>query len=85
MSVFFNRNLYQALQILGTGISIYAIVKWLREPDFKDKFKRDKAEDGLTYFWNKLAIRIWSGMFFAFMFINTLTYLVLGLFKVLSD
>lgn len=74
-AVFIVRPL-QFLQLIGMLISSYAIIRWLKSPNFSEKFKMEKNEDGLTYFWNKLAIRLWSGMFFLFMLISTMMYLL---------
>jgi len=76
ISVFFDFGLFEFLKIIGTLISIYAIVQWLRTSGLADKFKREKDEGGLTYLWNKVVIRLWSGMLFTFMFFSTLTYLL---------
>jgi len=75
ISVFFGLGLFESLKPIGTAISIYAIIQWFRASGLGDKFKREKDEDGLTYFWKKVVIRLWSGMLFTFMFFGTLTYL----------
>ncbi len=74
--VFFELGLFEILKPIGTLISTYAIVQWLRTSGLGDKFKKEKEDDGLTYFWNKVVIRLWSGMLFSFMFFSTLTYLL---------
>lgn len=71
---FFRFGLLEFLKPTGTLISIYAIVTWLRASRLEDKFKSEKGEDGLTYFWNKVAIRLWSGILFTFMLFSSLTY-----------
>jgi hypothetical protein len=74
--VFFGFGVLEFLKPIGTMISIYAIVRWLMTSGLADKFKREKGEDGLTYFWNKIAIRLWSGMLFATMLFSSLIYLL---------
>ena len=64
------------LQIVGSLIALGSIVLWFMTPNFSEKFKREKGEDALTYFWNKIVIRLWSGMFLMFMWGSTLTYLL---------
>ena len=76
VSAFFDFGLLEFLNPIGTLISIYALIQWFRSSGLGNKFTREKGEDGLTYFWNKIVIRLWSGMFFAFMFLSTLTYLL---------
>ncbi|AKQ47188.1 hypothetical protein TH63_18565 [Rufibacter radiotolerans] len=73
-SVFFGLGILEFLQIIGTAISILAIKRWLRAPEFKAKFRKENNEDGLTYFWNKIVMRLWSAMFFSFMLFSTLSY-----------
>ena len=75
-SVFFDFEILEFLKPVGTMIAIYAVIQWLRSSRPGDKFRREKGEDGLTYFWNKVAIRLWSGMFFAIMLFSSLTYLL---------
>ena len=75
-SIFFNLKFFEFLQIVGTMIAVYSIVLWLMSPNFREKFKQEKGEDGLTYFWNKIAIRLWSGMFLIFMLGSTWNYLL---------
>ena len=76
ISVFFDFGLFEFLKPLGTLISIYAIIQWLMTSGLGEKLKREKDEDALTYFWNKVVIRLWSGMLFSFMLFGTLTYLL---------
>ena len=76
ISAFSDFGLFELLKPVGTLISIYAIIQWLRTSRLADKFKREKGEDGLTYFWNKVAIRLWSGMLFTVMLFSSLMYLL---------
>lgn len=73
-SIFIYHGYFQFLEPFGALISSYAIIKWLRNPGFREKFKRAEGEDGLTYFWNKLVIKLWVGILFLFMFFNSLFY-----------
>lgn len=72
--MFISYGLFQFLEPIGTLISSIAIIKWLRKPGLREKFQRDEGEDGLTYFWNKLAIKLWSFILFLYMFFNSLFY-----------
>lgn len=81
ISVFFDFGLFEFLKPIGTLISIYAIIQSLRVSGLGDKFKREKDEDELTYFWNKVVIQLWSGMLFIFMFLSSLTYLLQVIFN----
>jgi hypothetical protein len=40
------------------------------------KFTKGKNEDELSFFWNKIAIRLWSGIIFIIMFFVTWIYLL---------
>ncbi len=80
-SIFFHLKSLEFVKVIGTAISIFAVIKWLRSKDLASKFKREKNEDDLTYFWNKLAVRIWNGIFFAFMFFSTAMYLLVIIFS----
>lgn len=80
-SIFANLGFLGFLQLIGTAISGVSVVLWLMSPNFREKFKRGEREDALTYFWNKIAIRLWSGMFLIFMLGNTLTYF----FRMIGD
>jgi hypothetical protein len=75
-SIFLNLKFLEFLQVVGLIISVVSIVLWFMSADFKEKFRAEKGEDGLTYFWNKIAIRLWSGILFMFMLTSTLTYLL---------
>lgn len=76
ISEFFDLGMFRFLELIGTWISTYAIIKWLGNSKLKDKFHRENGEDVLTYFWNKIVIRLWGSMFFLFMFFSTLAYLL---------
>ena len=76
ISILFNLTFLEFLKIIGTLISSFALVQWLREADIAGKFKKEKNEDELTFFWNKIAIRVWSGMIFTIMFFITWIYLL---------
>ena len=79
--IFFHLKSFEFVKVIGTAVSIYAVIQWLRTKDLADKFKKEKNEDGLTYFWNKIAIRLWSGIFFAMMLSTTATYLLMAIFN----
>jgi hypothetical protein len=78
---FFHLKSLEFVKVIGTAVSIYAAIQWLRSKDLANKFKKEKNEDDLTYFWNKLAIRIWSGIFFVIMLFSTATYLLVAIFN----
>lgn len=79
--IFFHLKSLEFVKVIGTAISIYGVIQWLRTKGLADKFKKEKNEDGLTYFWNKLVIRLWSGIFFAMMLLSTATYLLVAIFN----
>jgi len=79
--IFFHLKSLEFVKVIGTAVSIYAVIQWLGTKDLVNKFKNEKNEDGLTYFWNKIAIRLWSGIFFAIMLLSTATYLLVAIFN----
>jgi len=64
------------LKVIGTLISSFALFQWLRASDMMVKFTKSKNEDELSFFWNKIAIRLWSGIIFIIMFFVTCIYLL---------
>ena len=78
-SIFFHLQSLEFVKVIGTAISIYAVIQWLKSKDLADKFKKEKNEDSLTYFWNKIAIRLWSGIFFTIMIFSSATYLLVSI------
>jgi hypothetical protein len=40
------------------------------------KFRKEKNEDELSFFWNKIAIRLWSGIIFIIMSFITWIYVL---------
>jgi hypothetical protein len=75
-SLLFNLNFLEFLKVVGTLISSLALVQWLRVEDIAAKFRKDEHENQLSFFWNKIAIRIWSGIIFTIMFFITWIYLL---------
>jgi hypothetical protein len=69
-------NFLEFLKVIGTLVSSFALVQWLRAANMARKFKKEENEDELTFFWNKIAIRIWSGIIFTIMFFITWIYLL---------
>ena len=61
-STFLGLKFLEFLQLVGTTISVVSVIFWLRATTFKEIFRRDPRQDTLTYFWNKIAVRLWSGM-----------------------
>lgn len=76
VSFLFNLNFLEFLKVVGTLISSFALFQWLRAADIAGKFRKEKSENELTFFWNKIAIRIWSGIIFTIMFFVTWIYLL---------
>jgi len=76
VSILFNLNFLEFLKVIGTLVSSFALVQWLRAANMARKFKKEENEDELTFFWNKIAIRIWSGIIFTIMFFITWIYLL---------
>lgn len=76
ISILFNSNFLEFLKVIGTLISSFALVQWLRAENISRKFRKEDSEDELTFFWNKIAIRIWSGIIFTIMFFITWIYLL---------
>jgi hypothetical protein len=76
VSLLFDLNFLEFLKVIGTLISSYALFQWFRAADIAAKFKKDVHEDQLTFFWNKIAIRVWSGIIFTIMFFVTWIYLL---------
>ena len=76
VSLLFELNFLEFLKVIGTLISSYALLQWFREADIAVKFRKEVHEDKLTFFWNKIAIRIWSGIIFTIMFFVTWIYLL---------
>lgn len=80
LSQFSQLKFLRILILVGTLVSMVAISVWYRTPNFKDKFTREKGENALTYFWNKMVIRLWSAMFFCVMLFSSISYLVQMIF-----
>jgi hypothetical protein len=76
VSFLFNLDFLEFLKVVGTLISSFALFQWLRASDMLVKFTKSKNEDELSFFWNKIAIRIWSGIIFIIMFFVTWIYLL---------
>ncbi len=76
VSILFNFSFLEFLKVIGTLISSFALVQWLRAENMTRKFRKEEDEDELTFFWNKIAIRIWSGIIFTIMFFITWIYLL---------
>ena len=76
VSLIFNLNFLEFLKVIGTSISSFALVQWLRHENILGKFKKGKNEDDLIFFWTKIAVRIWSGIIFTIMFFVTWIYLL---------
>lgn len=76
VSLLFDLNFLEFLKVIGTLISSYALFQWFRAADIAGKFKKEVHEDQLTFFWNKIAIRVWSGIIFTIMFFVTWIYLL---------
>ncbi len=76
VSLLFNLNFLEFLKIVGTSISSFALVQWLRTEDIIAKFKKGSNEDELVFFWTKIAVRVWSGIIFTIMFFITWIYLL---------
>jgi hypothetical protein len=64
------------LKVVGTLISSFALLQWLREANIVLKFRKAKNEDELSFFWNKIVIRLWSGIIFIIMSFVTWIYLL---------
>jgi hypothetical protein len=75
-SILFQWNMLEFLKVVGTLISSFALVQWLREANLWLKFRKEKNEDELSFFWNKIAIRLWSGIIFIIMSFATWIYLL---------
>lgn len=75
-AILLNLGFLEFLKIVGTLISSYALVQWLREADMARKFRKEKNEDELMFFWNKIAIRLWSGIIFIIMAFVTWIYVL---------
>ena len=54
---FFGIEKLRFLQLAGLLLASFAVVKWLLLGKLKDKFRKDKNEDNLTYFLNKFLFR----------------------------
>src|SRR5688572_22653328 len=76
VSILFKLDFLEFLKVIGTLVSSFALVQWLRLANMARKFRKEKNEDELTFFWNKIAIRIWSGIIFIIMFFVTWIYLL---------
>ena len=76
VSFLFNLDFLEFLKVIGTLISSFALFQWLRASDMMGKFTKSKNEDELSFFWNKIAIRLWSGIIFIIMFFVTWIYLL---------
>jgi hypothetical protein len=76
VSLLFDLNFLEFLKVIGTLISSFALYQWLRAADIASKFRKDKNEDELVFFWTKIAVRIWSGIIFTIMFFITWIYLL---------
>ena len=75
-AILLNLGILEFLKIVGTLISSYALVWWLREANIAMKFRKEKNEGELTFFWNKIAIRLWSGIIFIIMSFVTWIYIL---------
>lgn len=75
-SILLRLDFLEFLKVIGTLISSFALFQWLREANIPLKFKKQKNEDELTFFWHKIAIRLWSGIIFIIMFFITWIYLL---------
>ena len=76
VSILLKLDFLEFLKVVGTLISSFALVQWLREANILRTFRKEKNEDELSFFWNKIAIRIWSGIIFTIMFFVTWIYLL---------
>jgi hypothetical protein len=76
VSILFKLDFLEFLKVVGTLISSFALVQWLREADLIHSFTKEKNEDELSFFWNKIAIRVWSGIIFTIMFFVTWIYIL---------
>ena len=76
VSFLFNLDFLEFSKVIGTLVSSFALVQWLRFSNVIEKFTKKKNEDELAFFWNKIAIRLWSGIIFIIMFFVTWIYLL---------
>ena len=76
VSILFKLDFLEFLKVVGTLVSSFALVQWIRAASVARTFKKERNEDELTFFWNKIAIRIWSAIIFTIMFFVTWIYLL---------
>jgi hypothetical protein len=76
VALLFKLDFLEFLKVVGTLISSFALFQWFRAADIASKFKKDKNQDELVFFWTKIAVRVWSGIIFTIMFFITWIYLL---------
>ena len=76
VSILFKLDFLEFLKVIGTLISSFALVQWIRIASVERTFKKERNEDEISYFWNKIAIRVWSAIIFTIMFFVTWIYLL---------
>ena len=75
VSFLFNLDFLEFSKVIGTLVSSYALVQWVRAVNV-EKFTKKKNENELAFFSYKMAIPLWSGSIFIIIFFVTWMYLL---------
>lgn len=76
-STYWVENL-QWLILIGSSMTLLGIYFFFKETDLFLEFSRNKNDDVLTYFWSKLALKIWTLIFAVWMVVMVLELLKSG-------
>ncbi|MEP2671558.1 MAG: hypothetical protein ABJH04_21315 [Cyclobacteriaceae bacterium] len=68
------------IKLIGFAMTSYGIYVWFKTKRFADEFRYEN-EDVLTYFWNKIVLKLWTFILYTWMCFSILFWAVGGILK----
>lgn len=69
----------QYLILVGTLMTYSGIISFFKETDLNQEFKAEKGEDAMTYFWNRIVLKVWTFIFMVWMLFASTILLFAGI------
>jgi hypothetical protein len=57
---------------LGSILTFIGVFYFFKDTDLQEQFRKDPKEDVLTYFWNVIVLKLWTGIFVLIMIASAL-------------
>jgi hypothetical protein len=73
-------NKYLQLLIpIGSALTFTGVFYFFKDTNLAEQFRKDDNEDILTFFWNVVVLKLWTGIFIVWMIVMNMLLLFQGL------